>query len=143
MRRWALSLVGLAIFILGSALGACGQAEKSYGAKEQASLDKAAKDYLSSGLLLAAEGRDEEAVKAFRQALAIRPNWAEARSLLGSSLARTGNYRDAEQELRKAVELKPDYAEGWYYLGIFLKDQGKGQEAQAAFDKAKQHQRRN
>ena len=71
-------------------------------------------------------------------AVGLRPDWAEAHSLLGSSLARAGNYAEAEAELRKAVTLKPDYAEGWNFLGEFLKEYGKEKEAQEAFRKAQQ-----
>ena len=107
--------------------------------KVRALSNKAAKDYLTQGLMLAGEGnRDEDAAKAFRQAISLRPNWAEAHSLLGSALARAGKYREAQEELRKAVKLDPNYAEGWYYLGRFLKDRGKTQEAEQAFRKAKQ-----
>ncbi|MGD0970648.1 MAG: tetratricopeptide repeat protein [Desulfobaccales bacterium] len=102
---------------------------------------RAAQDYLKEGLLLAGEGRDAEAVPAFRQALAIKPDWAEAHSLLGSALSRAGDLREAEEELRKAVRLQPDYAEGWNFLGEFLKARGKDQEAQEAFAKAKQYAR--
>ena len=111
--------------------------------QEQAKEDtnKAAKAYLQEGLLEAGEGHDVQAAVAFRQALAIRPDWAEAHSLLGSSLSRGGDLREAEAELRKAVQLKPDYAEGWNYLGEFLQARGKDQEAQEAFAKAKQYAR--
>jgi Flp pilus assembly protein TadD len=102
---------------------------------------RAAQDYYKSGLLLAGEGREAEATKAFRQALGIRPDWAEVHSLLGSNLARSGNFAEAEVELRKAVALKPDYAEGWHFLGEFLKDRGKTQEAQECFKKAQQYAR--
>jgi Flp pilus assembly protein TadD len=102
---------------------------------------RAAKEYLKEGLLQAGEGHDAQAVSAFRRALAITPDWAEAHSLLGSALARSGNLREAEEELRKAVQLQPDYAEGWYFLGEFLKSHGKDQEAQEAFAKAKQYAR--
>jgi Flp pilus assembly protein TadD len=102
---------------------------------------RAAQDYYKSGLLLAGEGREAEATKAFRQALGIRPDWAEVHSLLGSNLARSGNFAEAEVELRKAVALKPDYAEGWHFLGEFLKDRGKIQEAQECFKKAQQYAR--
>ncbi|MGP7969944.1 MAG: tetratricopeptide repeat protein [Desulfobaccales bacterium] len=111
--------------------------------QEQAKEDtnKAAKAYLQEGLLDAGEGHDAEAAVAFRKAIAIRPDWAEAHSLLGSSLSRAGDLREAEAELRKAVQLKPDYAEGWNYLGEFLQARGKDQEAQDAFAKAKQYAR--
>jgi Flp pilus assembly protein TadD len=102
---------------------------------------RAAEDYYKSGLLLAEEGREAEAAKAFRQALGIRPDWAEVHSLLGSTLARAGNFAEAEPELRKAVTLKPDYAEGWNFLGEFLKARGKDQEAQECFKKAQQYAR--
>ena len=100
---------------------------------------RAAQDYLQLGLLHAGEGHDAEAAGAFRRALAIKPDWAEAHSLLGSALSRAGDLREAEAELRKAVQLKPDYAEGWNFLGEFLKGRGKDQEAQEAFAKAKQY----
>lgn len=106
--------------------------------KSQQASEKAAKDYLKLGLLHAEGGNDEEAAKAFQQAASMKPNWAEAHSLLGSALARSGKYREAEEELRKAVKLDPNYGEGWYYLGLFLKDRGKTKEAEQAFRKAKQ-----
>jgi Flp pilus assembly protein TadD len=121
------------------ALGAGAQVLASSATeKEKAFTDKAAKDYLQSGLILAGEGRDNEAEQSFRRAVSTRPDWAEAHSLLGTILQRNGKFAEAEAELRKAVQLKPDYAEGWNYLGEFYKDRGKQQEAEAAFQKAKQ-----
>jgi cytochrome c-type biogenesis protein CcmH/NrfG len=105
--------------------------------KVKAATERAAQDYLKEGLLQAGEGRNAEAAAAFRKAIAAKPDWAEAHSLLGSALGETGQYPEAEAELRKAVQLKPDYAEGWYYLGRFLQARGKEQEAQEAFAKAK------
>ena len=109
--------------------------------KVKAANEKAAQDYFKYGLILAEEDRYADAAKAFRQALGIKPDWAEAHSLLGSVLTQTGDLHGAEQELRKAVQVKPDYAEGWNYLGEFLKAHGKEKEAQEAFDKAKQFSR--
>jgi Flp pilus assembly protein TadD len=138
MQRWLV----VVLVVIGLALGAGVQGFADNGAdKVRAANLRAAQDYYRSGLLLAGEGREAEAVKAFRQALGIRPDWAEAHSLLGSILARAGNFAEAEAELRKAVTLKPDYAEGWNFLGEFLKERGKEQEAQEAFKKAKQYTR--
>ncbi len=138
MVRWLSMLILAACMVMGGM--APGWASDTQGKVKEAT-DKAAKAYLQEGLLLAGEGHDAQAAAAFRQALAIRPDWAEAHSLLGSSLSRAGSLREAEQELRKAVQLKPDYAEGWNFLGEFLKAQGKDQEAQAAFAKARQFAR--
>ena len=138
MKRWMV----VVLVMIGLALGAGIQGFADNGAdKVRAANLRAAQDYYKSGLILAGEGREAEAVKAFRQALGIRPDWAEVHSLLGSTLARAGNYAEAEAELRKAVTLKPDYAEGWNFLGEFLKERGKEQEAQEAFKKAQQYAR--
>jgi len=106
--------------------------------KVRESTEKAAKDYMKHGLIQAAEGRHESAVKSFQKAIGLMPNLAEAYSLMGSSYAEMGRFREAEEALRKAVALKPDYGEGWYYLGLFLKEQRREAEAQEAFRKAKQ-----
>jgi Flp pilus assembly protein TadD len=136
MKRWVLVLILGVGLLLGSWAPRLAAADK---VKE--AMEKAYQDYIKYGLILAAEGSDEKAAQAFRQAIKVQPQAAEAHSLLGSSLARLGRYRQAEEELRQAVTLKPDYAEGYYYLGLFLKEMGKEQEAQEAFAKAKQYQR--
>jgi Flp pilus assembly protein TadD len=138
MKRWMV----VVLVIIGLALGAGIHGFADSGAdKVKAANLRAAQDYYKSGLMLAGEGREDEAVRAFRQALGIRPDWAEAHSLLGSVLVRAGKYPEAEVELRKAVTLKPDYAEGWNFLGEFLQARGKEKEAQEAFKKAKQFSR--
>lgn len=138
MQRWMV----VVLMTICLALGAATQSlATSASDKILAANERAAQDYLKSGLVLAGEGRDEEAARAFRQALSVKPAWPEAHSLLGSALARTGNYSEAEAELRKAVTMKPDYAEGWNFLGEFLKERGKDQEAQEAFKKAQQFAR--
>jgi tetratricopeptide (TPR) repeat protein len=138
MKRWMI----IVLVLSGLALGAGIQGFADSGAdKVKAANMRAAQDYYKSGLMLAGEGREDEAVRAFRQALSIRPDWAEAHSLLGSILFRAGKYPEAEAELRKAVTLKPDYAEGWNFLGEFLQAKGKEKEAQEAFKKAQQFAR--
>ncbi len=139
MVRW------LCVITLAACLALGGAAQFAWAQtgqdKVKAANEKAAQDYYKYGLILSEEGRYDDAAKAFRQALGIKPDWAEAHSLLGSVLTQTGDLRGAEQELRKAVQIKPDYAEGWNYLGEFLKAHGKEQEAQEAFAKAKQYRK--
>ncbi len=140
MVRWVVVMMLAACLALGGGVkfaGAQGAQDKVKAANE-----KAAQDYFKYGLILAEENRYADAAKAFRSALGIKPDWAEAHSLLGSVLTQIGNFPEAEQELRKAVQLKPDYAEGWNYLGEFLKARGKNKEAEEAFAKAKQFSRR-
>ena len=138
MKRWLVVMAVMMCLLLGA--GTQGFAETALE-KIQAAKMREAQDDMKAGYLLAGEGRDAEAAKYFRAAVGLRPDWAEAHSLLGSALARAGNFAEAEAELRKAVALKPDYAEGWNFLGEFLKDRGKDQEAQDAFRKAQQFAR--
>jgi Flp pilus assembly protein TadD len=138
MKRWL--VVVLVTMCLAMGAGPQGFAETA-AEKVKAANMRAAQDYLNEGYILAGEGRDADAAKSFRAAVGLRPDWAEAHSLLGSALARSGNLAEAETELRKAVTLKPDYAEGWNFLGEFLKEHGKDQEAQEAFRKAQQFAR--
>ena len=141
MRRgMAAAVVSMCLALGGVTLLWAGPAVDEKAKEAQEATARAAQDYFKLGLLQAGEGQDAAAAAAFRQALAIKPQWAEAHSLLGSALARAGSDQEAEAELRKAVALKPDYAEGWYYLGQFLKERGREQEAQEAFNKAKQYQ---
>ena len=122
MVRWFSVMIVVACLVLGGGIkfaGAQGAQDKVKAANE-----KAAQDYFKYGLILAEEGRNADAAKAFRQAIGIKPDWAEAHSLLGSALGQAGDLNEAEKELRKAVQLKPDYAEGWNYLGEFLKARG-------------------
>lgn len=139
MKRWmVVVLVTMCLALLSASVQ--GFADSGSDKVRAANL-RAAQDYYKSGLLLAQEGREADAARAFHQALGIRPDWAEVHSLLGSTLARAGKFTEAEAELRKAVALKPDYAEGWHFLGEFLKDRGKTQEAQECFKKAQQYAR--
>jgi|UniRef100_A0A7V6DQU2 tetratricopeptide (TPR) repeat protein len=102
---------------------------------------EAAKDYMTSGNMLAGEGKYGDAVKSYKQAIAMDPNLAEAYSLMGSALAEDGKYQEAEAALRKAISLKPQFSEGYYHLGLFLKSQGRQSEAEEAFRKARQYAR--
>jgi Tfp pilus assembly protein PilF len=139
MRRWLTVMILAATLALGFGTQALAS---DVNQVVKAANERAAQDYLKEGLLQAGEGRDAQAAAAFRRALSIKPDWAEAHSLLGSALSRAGDLHEAEAELRKAVQLKPDYAEGWNYLGEFLKEHGKEKEAQEAFANARRYSRR-
>jgi tetratricopeptide (TPR) repeat protein len=133
-------LLILAILIMAMVVGSNPVLAATSDVVKQKSME-AARDYLTSGNLLAGEGKFDAAIKSYKQAIAMDPNMPEAYSLMGSALAEAGRYREAEAALRKAVTLKPNFAEGYYHLGIFLKSQGKQSEAAEAFRKAQQYAR--
>jgi serine/threonine protein kinase/tetratricopeptide (TPR) repeat protein len=93
--------------------------------------------YMVLGIALGGQGKHAEAEAAFRKALALKPDDAEAYSNLGVILNdHQGKHAEAEAAFRKALALKPDLAEAYYNLGVALSGQRKYAEAEAAFCKA-------
>jgi predicted TPR repeat methyltransferase len=73
---------------------------------------------------------------AFRQAIAIRPDYAEAHSNLGNVLKDKGHLDEALAAFRQATAFNPNFPEAHYNLGNVLKDKGQLDEAIAAFRQA-------
>src|SRR5262245_14182170 len=68
----------------------------------------AEKKYLL-GLSLGQRGQIAEAIIAFREALELKPDWAEAHLNLGLALQQHGQLDEAIAEMRVAVQLKPEF----------------------------------
>ncbi|MGB7621929.1 MAG: protein kinase [Terriglobia bacterium] len=71
------------------------------------------------GELRTASGQTNEAISAFRQALAAQPNNFEAWLGLASAYEAADNRREAEATYRRAMELQPSYWAGYSKLGGF------------------------
>jgi len=61
------------------------------------------------GVALAAEGKAEEAIAHYLEALRVRPDYADAHCNLGAVLAGQGKLDEAIAQLREALRLRPDY----------------------------------
>ena len=88
------------------------------------------------GNALKDQGKLDEAIAAYRQAIGIKPDYAEAHSNLGNALKEQGKLDEAIAAYRQAIGIKPDYAEAHSNLGNALKNQGKLDEAIAAYRQA-------
>lgn len=77
-----------------------------------------------------------EASEAYRRALAIRPDHAEARVNLGRLLHEEGRLAAAEAEYRAAVQASPGSALATFNLGVVLEDQGRLPEAADLYRRA-------
>ena len=64
-----------------------------------------------------------------RQALQLKPDFAEAHCNLGNALRDQGKLEEAINCYRQALHFKPDFAQGYSNLGNALRDQGKLEEA--------------
>lgn len=60
----------------------------------------------------------EQAIQLYKQALAIRPDWAEGWLYLGGTLYQLGHYPEATDALHKGLDLAPVFANGWALLGL-------------------------
>ena len=81
-------------------------------------------------------GELEEAIEAYKKALAIKPDYASAYNNMGLALNDQGKQEEAIEAYNKAIAIKPDYAEAYSNIGIVLADQGKIEEAMEAYKKA-------
>ncbi|MCA1989221.1 MAG: tetratricopeptide repeat protein, partial [Desulfarculus sp.] len=97
---------------------------------------KAARAYLSLGMITMDQGQLAEGVAYLRQALALEPGLAEAHYRLGSVALAQGELEPAEQEFRAAVAADPYKEEAINDLGLVYASTGRVQEAEKAYLKS-------
>ena len=98
---------------------------------------KRASDHHDAGKDLADAGRVEDAMAQYRQALALRPDYADAHNNLGAILAGQGRSQEAIAEYRKALQIAADHSEAHNNLGVaLLKQPGQLDEAIEHFKRA-------
>lgn len=74
--------------------------------------------YYGLGIVQLGQGKIEQAIKSFTEALGFNAGYTEARIKLALSQAFAGQYEEAEKNLLYLIEKKPSYADVHYYLGI-------------------------
>jgi tetratricopeptide (TPR) repeat protein len=87
------------------------------------------------GATNAALGKYDAAIESYKQAIKIRPDYADAYYNMGISLQDQGNLGEAIDSYKQAIKIKPDYAEAYSNMGNAFKDKG---ELEAAIDSYKQ-----
>jgi Tfp pilus assembly protein PilF len=88
------------------------------------------------GAVLQTEGRIDEAIAAYRKAIAARPDVASVRNALGTALQARGSLEDAIGEFEAAARLDPSSADPHYNWGNTLLALGRAQDALAHFERA-------
>ena len=91
-------------------------------------------------MTLAQQGKLDEAIAAYRQAVGLTPDLAATYSNLGNALKDQGRLEEAIAAYRKAVSIKPDLAEAHSNLGNALREQGKLDEAVLAYRRGDRNQ---
>jgi tetratricopeptide (TPR) repeat protein len=99
---------------------------------------ESAVDWYERGLALE-EDSPEQALSAYRHALEMDPNLADAHVNLGRLLHELGRTVEAERHYRAALALRPDDPIAAYNLGVALQDLGRPHQAAAAYENALAH----
>jgi len=81
-------------------------------------------------------GRNEEAVRHYRETLRLNPKRARAFNNLGSILQSSGNLDEAEEHYRRALALNPGYATAHLNLGRLLHEKGRPDMAERQYTRA-------
>ncbi|MCE9634826.1 MAG: tetratricopeptide repeat protein [Planctomycetes bacterium] len=84
------------------------------------------------------QGKNDDAIAAFRRAELLKASRADIRSELGLALVAAGQLGKAEAKFRDAIDRQPDYADAWFRLGdvIFRRDPARAGEAAEALARA-------
>jgi tetratricopeptide (TPR) repeat protein len=90
------------------------------------------------GNVLAQQGRTDEAITQYREALRIKPDYAYAHSNLGNALLQQGRTDEAITQNREALRIKPDDVHACNNLGDALLQQGRTDEAITEYRQALQ-----
>lgn len=114
------------------------------GGPEIAELDKqAATEHLQRGSALAKQGKFEEAIVVYREAIRLNPDFSKAYHNLGMALDKQDKLDEAIAAYREAIRLDPTIASPHNYLAKALGKQGKRAEARKHYKIARGINNRN
>ena len=74
------------------------------------------------GIALIDKGDLDAAIDSYKQALKIKPDYAETHTNMGAVLIQKGEIDAAIVSLKQAIKIKPQYAEASYNMGVALMD---------------------
>jgi Tfp pilus assembly protein PilF len=88
------------------------------------------------GLEHKSQGRLDQAISQYRQALQVKPDYVEAHNNLGIALQLQGKLDEAISHFRRALQIDPGYAEAYYNMGITFRAQGRHDQAIGCYRQA-------
>ncbi len=85
--------------------------------------------HVNLGSVLFDEGKTDEAISHFSEAIRIMPNLVLSYDKRGVALAKAGRYEQAIEDLNEAIRLRPDYDNAYYNRGTLYQGLGHYQPA--------------
>jgi tetratricopeptide (TPR) repeat protein len=101
-----------------------------------ASANYYAEGHAEVGTALFQDGRLQEAVAHYEQALRIKPDYSQPYNNLGVALVQLGRVEEGINRYEQALRLNPNWAETHNNLGVVLMQNGRMQEAIGHFEEA-------
>jgi tetratricopeptide (TPR) repeat protein len=90
----------------------------------------------SRGVAYDSLGRYQDAIEDYKQAIRIRPDYAEAHYNLGVASGELGRWQDAAEAYKQAIRIKPNHAKAHYNLGVAYEGLGRYQDAAESYKQA-------
>jgi protein O-mannosyl-transferase len=135
--------LGLSMVISLTTLGICAHQQVSFWNNSIALFSHAIEvtqnnyiAYNNRGVAYNSIGRYEDAIKDYKQAARIMPDYSEANFNIGVAYGKLNRYQDAIEPLKQAIKIKPDYTKAYYNLGVAYETLGRRQEAVEAYKQA-------
>ncbi len=119
----------MALCGLSDALQRSGQPQDAASAIAKAEADVSARAHFHLATTLCHLGRHEAAAAHYREAVALEPDWAEARHNLGVALQALGRYEEALPHHEKAAALNPKLVDAQASLGKLHRIRGRPENA--------------
>ena len=139
-RRWACGVTSALVVV---ALMVCAWRQTSHWHDSEmlwnhtlACTSRNAMAHVNYGVYLQGQGRTDEAICQCLEAIAIQPDYSEARNNLGATMLAKGRLDDAVAQFRMAVKFDPEGAVPQDNLGMGLIGQGRVDEAIEHFEKS-------
>ena len=79
-----------------------------------------AKTHFKMGNMLHEQGKLEDAIENYIQALQLKPTFVEVYNNLGNTQKEQGRLDDAIESYKQALKINPDYLEACYNMAISL-----------------------
>jgi S1-C subfamily serine protease/cytochrome c-type biogenesis protein CcmH/NrfG len=92
--------------------------------------------WFALGYMYGTSGNHEAAIKHYRTAIALKPDFAVAYYNIGINYTALKQYSNAIAAFKRSITLKPDYAKAHYNKGTAYRYLGQYAEALAAYDRA-------